>query len=91
MRVLSYILLALGIFLLASAGYDEFRGVTHKPADLLRRRHASYSGYLYRIPIVRDNSPGLFQAAIKTHWIYLAVVLVAGVILFPIDNRPNGP
>jgi hypothetical protein len=47
MRVGSYILVILGVLLLANAGYDEFRGSTTKPWTIMGRRFRN-DAYLYR-------------------------------------------
>jgi hypothetical protein len=80
MRALSYILIALGICLLASAGYDEFRGSTTKPLTLRGRRHNT--AYLYRIRVSKENNPNLFHEFIVTHWIYAALIEGAGCMLY---------
>jgi hypothetical protein len=80
MRALSYILIALGIYLLACAGYDEFRGSTTKPATLMGRRHNT--AYLYSLRVLRTNNPELFRGFMVTHWIYAALMVVAGCILY---------
>jgi len=79
-RALSYILIALGIYLLASAGYDEVRGSTTKPATLMGKR--SNTAYLYSLHLLKENNPELFRKFMATHWVYASVVEVAGGILF---------
>ena len=48
--IISYLLMLIGIYLFLAAGYDEWRGVTHKPHALLigerlQSRH-TFTGYL---------------------------------------------
>jgi hypothetical protein len=81
MRGWSYILLLLGILLLASAGYDEFRGSTTKPWTIIGRRHR-HDAYLYRLRVLKENNPELFRKFMATHWIYASFIAVGGVILF---------
>jgi hypothetical protein len=80
MRALSYILIALGICLLASAGHDEFGGNTTQPATVMGRRHNS--AYLYSLRVPRKNNPELFREFMVTHWIYASLVEVAGCLLY---------
>jgi hypothetical protein len=86
MRGLSYILIALGIYLLAATGYDEYRGITYKPASLLRTRRYNQA-YLYRIPVHREQNPELFRQFMNTHWLYAVGVEGVGLILL-LKNRP---
>jgi hypothetical protein len=80
MRVLSYILIALGIYLLASGGYEEFRGSTTKPATLMGKRHDT--AYLYSLSVLRTNNPELSHEFMVTHWIYASLVGFTGCILY---------
>ena len=80
MRILSCIFIALGIYLLARAGYDEFRGSTTKPLTLMGRHHNT--AYLYSIPVLRENNPKLFREFMVTHWIYASLVGAVGCILY---------
>jgi hypothetical protein len=92
MRALSYILVVLGIYLLASASYQEYHGRTFKPATLLPAKATSRSanrGYLYSISVLKSQNPELFHQFIVTHWIYAGVVEVAGCILFMKSKQDN--
>lgn len=80
MRWLSYILILFGVYWLASAGYDEFRGITTKPPSFSRRSH--HGDYIYSIPVRRDQNPELFHQFIVTRWIYAVVVEGAGWVLY---------
>jgi hypothetical protein len=84
MRVLSYIIIALGVYLLACTTYDEVRGITHKPVISLRMPGTGRFNvwYLYSIPVHRDQNPRLFRQFIVTHWIYAIVVEGLGCILY---------
>jgi hypothetical protein len=92
MRVLSYILIGIGIYLLVSAGYDEFRGITTKPLPFRVQQYYHY-GYLYSLPVSRGNhpkllnNPKLFREFMMTHWIYAFLVEAAGCILFVITKQ----
>jgi hypothetical protein len=83
MRALSYILIALGIYLLVSAFYQEYQGITFQPAMFpgKARGMSANRGYLYSIPILKDQNPELFRKFMVTHWIYAAVVEVGGCLL----------
>jgi hypothetical protein len=89
MRVLSFILIALGLYLLGSAYYDEYRGSTFKPAALRGGRAGpSFNrGYLYSIPVSREQNPELFRRFMVKHWIYAVVVEAAGCILYMKSKR----
>lgn len=80
MRALSYILIALGVFLLAHAVYDECRGRTHMPVRLSGRRFNTR--YLYTLPVFRANNPELFRKFMTTHWIYAGLIAGAGCGLY---------
>lgn len=84
MRLLAYILIALGIYLLASAAYDEFKGITWKPAMLAGKPYgrAANSGYLYKIAVHREQNPELFRQFMLTHWICALTIAVAGSVLY---------
>jgi hypothetical protein len=82
MRIAAYILIALGIYCLASTAYDEYRGETHKPYVLVGRTRGRHDGYLYSIPVLRQNSPELFHQFMTTHWIYAALISGIGCALY---------
>src|ERR1700722_6223963 len=90
MRTLSYILLALGIYLLGHALYDECSGVTHQPISFFYRRH-THSGYLYSIPVRRDNNPQLFHEFMVKHWVYGGLMAGLGLALYLTTNKPEDP
>jgi hypothetical protein len=78
MRIFSYILIGLGVLLLASAGYDELRGGTRAPSS----RYTGYSHYA----ITKQSKPEEFRNAMLVHWSRSFLLLLAGVILFMIDR-----
>jgi hypothetical protein len=78
MRLLSYILMAFGVFMLASAGYDEIRGSTREPSS-------KYNGYTHNI-ITRENNSETFHNAMKYHWFYASMLIIAGVIAYLVDK-----
>ena len=89
MRAWSYILILLGIVLLACAGYDELRGSTTKPWTF--RRHSYNTAYLYRLHVLKEKNPELFREFMKTHWTYAVSAEVVGVILLLLStNRDDG-
>jgi hypothetical protein len=77
MRIVSYALVVVGILLLASAGYDEFRGSTRAPTG--RYSHAHYT-------ITKKDRPEEFHNAMAYHWIYGSMILIAGFIAYAIDK-----
>ena len=78
MRILSYILVALGVLLFVSAGYDEFRGSTHSPSG----RYGGYSHYT----ITKQTNPEAFHDAMTYHWFYASLLVIAGVIAYMVDK-----
>jgi hypothetical protein len=78
MRIASYFLMAFGILLLASVGYDECRGVTHAPSS----RYTGHSRY----SISKQAKPDEFHNAIVVHLTRSFLLLLAGVIMFVIDR-----
>jgi hypothetical protein len=78
--VISSILIVLGIYLLASAGYDEFRGSTTTPAMHTDKHHNT--AYLRSLPLLKKNEPELFRQFMVTHWIYASLVEITGCTLY---------
>ena len=91
MRVLSFILIALGIYLLAAAFYQECQGRTFKPAMLPGKATGmgANRGYLYSIPVLKNQNPELFRKFMVTHWIYAAVVEAGGCLLCMKTKQDN--
>ena len=79
MRIFSYILIALGVLLFASAGYDEFRGSTRSPSG---GRYTNYSHYT----ITKETKPEEFHNAMTYHWSYASLLVIAGVIVYFFDK-----
>jgi hypothetical protein len=77
MRIVSYIIVAIGVLLLANAGYDEFRGSTHAPTG--RYNRISYA-------ITKNGNPEEFHNAMVVHLCRSFLFSLAGVILFMIDR-----
>ena len=71
LRIISFILVVGGILLLASAGYDEFRGSTRAPTG--RYSHSHYT-------ITKAVNPEEFHNAMTYHWFYASMLLMAGII-----------
>jgi hypothetical protein len=83
-RLPSFVLILLGVYLLAAAGYDEYRGVTTKPVSPLTGFHRRGMGhaYLYRIPVHREQDPKLFREYMTGHWIWAVGIESVGWILY---------
>jgi hypothetical protein len=77
MRVVSYILIAVGLLLFASAGYDQYRGVTRSPSA------GRYTGYSHST-ITRQSKPEEFHNAMTWHWFYACMLVIVGVIAYQI-------
>ena len=83
MRIVPFILIVLGIYLLVAAGYDEYRGATTRPFTLMGgHRHGMGQAYLYRFMIHREQNPGLFREFMIGHWIWAAGIEGVGWFLF---------
>jgi hypothetical protein len=70
-------LVAVGILILASAGYDEFRGSTRAPTG--RHNRVSYT-------ITKNGNSEEFHNAMVVHLSRSFLFSLAGVILFMIDR-----
>ena len=87
MRVLSYLLIVLGIYLLASAGYQEFRGDTIRPLEYLPftkhaiLEHRHNTAYLFHIHVLKKNNPELFREFMEAHWLWAVLIEAAGIVL----------
>ena len=80
MRALSVLLLLLGLYLVGSAAYDEYRGLTHKPGIVWHYRWTK--AYLYKINVRRSEDPDRFHEFMVAHWIYAGLTATAGGLLF---------
>ena len=83
-RLLSLILIVLGLYLLASSWHDEYRGITTLPEMLAHGARGGYSNsrYLYRRLVYRQYDPERFRQYMLTHWLYASVIEVAGWMLY---------
>lgn len=70
MRFLTILLIAGGAFLLARAGFDQFRGRTHSPID------ATHT--------VEARNSDEFRHAMAYRWLSATTLLTAGVVLLRI-------
>jgi hypothetical protein len=78
MRIVSYFFMVFGILLLASIGYDEYRGITHAPSS----RYTGYSHYT----ITKQAKPEEFHNAMLVHLTRSFLLLLAGFVSFLIDR-----
>ncbi len=79
MRLLSYILVILGICLLSKAAYDQYRGITTAPAVLAREQVA---GIVKTGEITRQTDPDDFRVAMACRWFLGLVSAFAGISLY---------
>jgi hypothetical protein len=79
--VLSYVLIVLGIYLLAAAGYDEYRGATTRPATF-HRRGMLRTSYVNHILVHRIQNPDLFHKFMIVHWIWAVGIEGIGWVLY---------
>lgn len=77
MRTISYILLLVGIVLLAHAGYNEFRGSTRTPTSKYNPTSET---------VTKAGNPEVFRNAMTYHWFYAFMLLGAGGIAYWIDK-----
>jgi len=78
MRIIAYILIAIGILSLAGTGFDEIRGRTRSPSS----RYTGYSSHT----ITRQADPDQFRNAMNYHWFFAGMLTIAGVIALAIDR-----
>jgi hypothetical protein len=83
LRILAFILITLGTYLLACDIHDEYRGLTTKPVGPWGSRSPGrYNhSYLYSVPVSRENNPELFREFMMVHWAYAWVIAASGCIL----------
>lgn len=79
MRILSFILIVLGIYMLIFAVHDQVSGCTTMPL-VFGPTDAQHS-YLFRKLVFQDKNPDLFHHFMLGHWICAFVVEIAGWIL----------
>jgi hypothetical protein len=79
MRELSYLIVFLGLLLLGWAGYESYRGVTTEPTVTF---DGSPTGESKRL--TRKDDPERFHNAMKYHYLYGGMIVLAGVILHAI-------
>ncbi len=84
MRIGSFIIMAAGLLLLASAGFDEYRGLTHAPSGG-GSRYSAFLSSSHEI-ITKAGKPETFRNAMACHWARSFVFFMAGFILFRIDR-----
>jgi p-aminobenzoyl-glutamate transporter AbgT len=77
MRIISYILVVVGILLLARAGYDEFRGSTRTPTSKYNPISET---------VTKNGNPDVFHNAMTYHWFYASMIVIAGVIAYVVDK-----
>jgi hypothetical protein len=70
LRLLSFLLIAVGACLLALAGFDQFRGRTRSPIDATNT--------------VGARNPDEFRHAMAYRWLRATLLLTAGVVLLRI-------
>jgi hypothetical protein len=87
MRLFALVLVALGSYLAADAGYDEYHGITKKPVGPWGGHYNS--AYLNSQPVARDNDPDLFQEFITVHWAYAFLIGASGCVLYTRNLKDN--
>ena len=91
MRLLALILVAFGSYLAASAGYDEYHGVTSKPVGPWGARSATRhnSAYLNSLHVAGEINPELFREFMAVHWAYAFLIGTAGCVLYVKNIRDD--
>lgn len=90
MRAWAFILLLIGFYLAACAGYDEYRGITRRPLifmpltrdAILDNPHGSV-----RVIVLKKNNNPLFRRFMTTHWIWTGAFLVAAGGAYWMDRQ----
>ena len=84
MRIFALVLVALGSYLAASAGYDEYHGITTKPAGPWGSHSPTRynSAYLNSLHVARDINPDLFREFMTVHWAYAFLIGASGCVLY---------
>jgi hypothetical protein len=75
MRIFSYLLLLVSVLMFASAGYDEYRGITRIQV-----------GRGLPETILKKSNLEQFHNAMTYHWAYAIVVLIAGILVYTINR-----
>ena len=75
MRIFSYLLVLISILMFASAGHDEYRGIT-----------TIRVGRSLPEVVTKASQPESFRGAMAYHWYYAFAVLGAGIIAYMIDR-----
>jgi hypothetical protein len=76
--------MAAGLLLLASAGYDQYRGITHAPSGG-GTRYSAFLSSSHEV-LTKAGNPEYFHNAIVCHTARSFLVLLMGFILFMIDR-----
>jgi len=80
--ICSYVLIALGIYLLTAAGYDQFRGATNLPIGISDFGHNGMGhAYRHRFLVHRQQDPELFRRFMIGHWLWAVGIEGAGWLL----------
>jgi hypothetical protein len=75
MCIFSCLLLLVSVLMFASAGNDEYKGIT-----------SIRSGRSLPEIITKTSNSEQFHNAMTYHWAYACVVLIAGIIVYMIDR-----
>lgn len=75
MRIFSCLLVLISILMFASAGYDEYWGIT-----------TIRVGRSLPEVVRKTSEPESFRGAMAYHWYYAFAVLVTGIIAYMIDR-----
>jgi hypothetical protein len=90
MRLFALALVVLGSYLAASAGYDEYHGITTKPPGPWGARSPGRhnSAYLNSVQVARDINPDLFREFMTVRWAYAFLIGASGCVLYA-RNKPD--
>ncbi|MES1180342.1 MAG: hypothetical protein ABUL66_00610 [Verrucomicrobiota bacterium] len=78
MRIFAYSMIIVGLLLFVEAGCDEYRGKTAAPSN-------SSVGALPGT-VTKAGHPEEFRNAMKYHWFFTYMIVMAGVITYLIDK-----
>lgn len=73
MRTIAYFFWVYSLLLFVTAGYDQYRGVTHGPTHFHQR-------------LTKQHDPEDFRHAITCHWFFGCLMLGTGLVAYFIDK-----
>jgi hypothetical protein len=76
MRIFSCLILVFSVAMFASAGYDEYRGITSVQAGENSAPEV----------VIKANAPEQFHNAMTYNWAYALLILIAGIFAYMVEG-----